>query len=801
MSESDFKEIDNPYIVGNPVKSKDMFFGRDETFRDIKNAIIMDGSHVILLVGGRRSGKTSILMQIKNGRIKDVCEPVLCDFHEIVAKIKNDEDLPRLIGDCIIKNKKFESFKTSFYGNNSITYNERLQILITNCIEKIKPKKLILLCDEFDNLEKSFDKKDLSSNAIRWVKTVLNKDIFFIMTSSQALRNNYVRSVFAHNSEFKNISVLSRSDTYSLIEKPVKNYLDYEKNSLKDIYRLSGGQPFFTQYICQILITDVNYRLKRNYILSEDLPAVVSAFIDSPPGHMIETWRYLCDPRNAPTYTAYVLSALAITIKNKEQYIDINELLKTSKLKRFIFNELQLRESLAWLKNYGLLDSKRENYRFKFDLLRHWISSYYETGDDVTLFINENIAKDLEDSYTDKFKLILKHTKNNKISDIDKKELVSLSEKFLFSKEKSISIMNNEIYDNKSLVPIDIDIIDIDIEDIFPPPPPPPPPPVNVKKIFTSIAGILMISLLAYFIYLYFSANCNKDSSKLEDGINCFSNGDLIASKNIFSNIIKKQENNITSSIDLDEILKPYVYLAFISIENSEESIEKIKSIYFSHPNINIDKYEGISYKYMEKFNKAKDKLKINNEKVKDIITQSNFIYICINNCKNNRNNKGFWIGEKEVSEKLWYKFSSEKIDDINDSPIKNITWEESNNFSLMVKKRLCKREEWINAFQKGENTGYVKNSIIKFIGNNRIIPASPSSINKGEVGTTGIYNLVGNVSEFITIQGEPSVIGLNWEEMIFNEDDIISKIIKDRVYLEKKSSKNTIGIRLCYSH
>ena len=36
---SDFKHIPNPFIVGNPIKSRDMFFGRQDDFEYIKRKL------------------------------------------------------------------------------------------------------------------------------------------------------------------------------------------------------------------------------------------------------------------------------------------------------------------------------------------------------------------------------------------------------------------------------------------------------------------------------------------------------------------------------------------------------------------------------------------------------------------------------------------------------------------------------------------------------------------------------------------------------------------------------------------
>ena len=67
---SEFKPIPNPYIVGNPIKTKDMFYGRQDDFDFIKRKLQAGNqSFIIVFCGERRSGKTSILFQILNGEL------------------------------------------------------------------------------------------------------------------------------------------------------------------------------------------------------------------------------------------------------------------------------------------------------------------------------------------------------------------------------------------------------------------------------------------------------------------------------------------------------------------------------------------------------------------------------------------------------------------------------------------------------------------------------------------------------------------------------------------------------------
>ena len=60
-------DIINPYIAGNPVTGPEMFFGREDVFQFLRQTLM--GQHrdnVIVLYGQRRTGKTSVLYQMRS---------------------------------------------------------------------------------------------------------------------------------------------------------------------------------------------------------------------------------------------------------------------------------------------------------------------------------------------------------------------------------------------------------------------------------------------------------------------------------------------------------------------------------------------------------------------------------------------------------------------------------------------------------------------------------------------------------------------------------------------------------------
>ena len=85
----------NPYIFGAPVKTREMFFGREDVFNFLHHHLI--GSYqdnVVMLYGQRRTGKTSILYQIRDAnRLGDGYTPILISL-EGLQDIQSNRVVP-----------------------------------------------------------------------------------------------------------------------------------------------------------------------------------------------------------------------------------------------------------------------------------------------------------------------------------------------------------------------------------------------------------------------------------------------------------------------------------------------------------------------------------------------------------------------------------------------------------------------------------------------------------------------------------------------------------------------------------
>ena len=95
---SEFEPIrPNPFIVGNPIKTEKMFYGRQDDFEFVNKKLSSQINQTIVLCGQRRSGKTSILFQILNGRLGPGFLPIMIDLQTMAGVNSNSEFYQRIL--------------------------------------------------------------------------------------------------------------------------------------------------------------------------------------------------------------------------------------------------------------------------------------------------------------------------------------------------------------------------------------------------------------------------------------------------------------------------------------------------------------------------------------------------------------------------------------------------------------------------------------------------------------------------------------------------------------------------------
>ena len=368
-----FKTISNPYIVGNPIKTKKMFYGREDDFEFIRRKLESGTkSYIIVLSGERRSGKTSILFQILNGELGDNFIPILIDM-QTMAGLKNEAEFFEKFAQETVKHldHDFKLENYNFISENVSPYRIFSQLL--EDIHKVYPEKnKLFLIDEYELIEIKSSEGSLSPNFVPFLSGILEseKHISFVFTGSRTLEqrgNNFWQNLFG-KSLFRNVSFLSEQDTKRLITQPVDEQISFDPPVLDAIYRLTAGQPFYTQIVGQNIVDFVNEN-KRNHITLEDLNYIVNEILENPLPQMIYFWNSL------PQSQMLMLSILAEILETPQQMINAREIIKQIKKKKLgieldahLINTIL--EGLYHLKYAQKSDGK---YCFQIDLMRQWI--------------------------------------------------------------------------------------------------------------------------------------------------------------------------------------------------------------------------------------------------------------------------------------------------------------------------------------------------------------------------------------------------------------------------------------------
>ncbi len=371
-----FASISNPYIVGNPIRTAEMFFGREDDFQFARQKFTSERAGLVLVFcGERRSGKTSMLFQILSGRLGPEFLPVLIDM-QYLAAISRDHDFYESVVREIVRAVYPETEQTERqrrFDLPSDSAAQSFELVLDDAMTAHPDKTFLFLFDEYEILESKIERKELSPMVIPYLAGLLERKrrISFIFTGSRNLEERPTAHwrLMLGKSQYRKISYLTPADTERLITRPVAGRVQYDPATVSMIFRLTHGQPFYTQVICQNLIDLLN-EAKRRTVTPADVSAIVDAIIDNPLPQMIYFWDSL------PVEHKVALSLLAETLEDEGVWATADQLLADAKEQgvpvatsvtalQFALERLFEQEMLA--------KSADRAFRYRIDLLRHWV--------------------------------------------------------------------------------------------------------------------------------------------------------------------------------------------------------------------------------------------------------------------------------------------------------------------------------------------------------------------------------------------------------------------------------------------
>lgn len=373
-----FKRIPNPYIVGHPVKSPEMFQGRADVFDFIRDNLSgPTQNRTIVLHGQRRTGKTSILYQLVLGKLGAGFLPVLIDMQEVALLINRTADflnevayqLTRAIRKAGLTLEPPE--EATFAAAPTRTFSRFLDTVE----DTLGERKAVLIFDEFELIEGKIAEGKLEADLLNYFRSLIQhrQRLVFIFTGTHRLEemSHDYWSILFNLALYRRVSFLTPAEAAKLIRQPVAGTLDIDALAVEKIIALTRGHAYFTQLICWALVNHCNAN-ERNYATLNDVNDALQEILASGEAHFAYIWQQ-ADPTER-----LALAAVAHTIRPGKDWARPAEILETLAENGGQMTQSTLVDILDQLTRQDVLESASDGalrYRFQIEVLRLWLEA------------------------------------------------------------------------------------------------------------------------------------------------------------------------------------------------------------------------------------------------------------------------------------------------------------------------------------------------------------------------------------------------------------------------------------------
>lgn len=378
-------ETDSPYVAGSPLRTTDVFYGRDEIFERIGRKLRgKSQDNPILLYGQRRTGKTSILFQIKNdeSRLGPEYFPVYVNLQSMGLTARGMSGFLYDVSSEISQATGIDKPRPSEFLDNPQAYFRHT--FLPHVHDSIDNKQLLLLFDEYETLGNQVRDGTLEEGVFPFLRAWMAEDphTSFVFAGNHKpgeLSENYTIAFGKTLLEEIQVSFLEEDEAARLITDPVDGLMRYDDVAVDAILELTSGHPFFIQLICEDLFSRYAPQVRSLLegepvrITREGIREILDRAIASGENQLQEIWNEFIFKERVVLAGA---SAALSRVEDQDTLVpDVHRADIDDALRRFSsrFEVGEVTRVLEGLVERGILISLSPRYRFAVDLLRRWI--------------------------------------------------------------------------------------------------------------------------------------------------------------------------------------------------------------------------------------------------------------------------------------------------------------------------------------------------------------------------------------------------------------------------------------------
>jgi len=366
-------ETVNPYIAGNPVTGIEMFFGREDVFGFIRQALT--GQHrdnVIVLYGQRRTGKTSVLYQMRR-HLDARYLPIFVDLHglalesisgflwelanHIMRVLHRDYqiDLPSL------NRVEFMTDPRSHFENEFLN-----QVWLV-----IGDRHILLMLDEAIRLQEQVRAGKLEKDIFEYLRHLMqhHERLNFLFSLGSGLEEMEKEYSFLFSvGLYKKISFLNRDAAINLITQPVKEYYQVEPLAVERILQITSGHPYHTQLLCHSLFNRWQ-RQTTTQIQVEDVDAILNEVVERGLAVLKHVWEESTSGEKA------IIAGMVAVMGESNRPVSPSDIDRVWTRHNVILPEGEKARAIKSLLARDVI-AGRDKHVFKVDLQRLWVQKY-----------------------------------------------------------------------------------------------------------------------------------------------------------------------------------------------------------------------------------------------------------------------------------------------------------------------------------------------------------------------------------------------------------------------------------------
>ena len=293
-----FKPIFNPYLPGTPLRRKSkLFVGRKQLFSFIAdNAGGWSQRNVLILIGQRRTGKTSTLLRLGQHLPNDLL-PVYIDCQSLGVSPGMGalfHDIAWLISDALgLRDIEIEVPAPEVW---QLDPTGEFQRRFIPAVKALLPPNITLLMvfDEFEAFENLVEDGILPATFFSFMRHLMqhSEGLSFIFVGTRRLEEMSADywSVLFNIALYERITYLSEASAIQLITEPVAPDLIYDDLAIDKILRVTAGHPYFVQLVCYALVKRANAE-RTGYVTISDVNATLDEMLSLGEVHFAYLWQ------------------------------------------------------------------------------------------------------------------------------------------------------------------------------------------------------------------------------------------------------------------------------------------------------------------------------------------------------------------------------------------------------------------------------------------------------------------------------------------------------------------------------